>query len=49
MMPFNIVWGITRRFHLLSPTNGYVAHALLTLSPVAGMYCYTRCPSTCMC
>ena len=27
--------GLTRRFHRLSPTYGHVAHALLTLSPVA--------------
>ena len=27
--------GITRRFHRLSPSPGHVAHALLTLSPVA--------------
>ena len=27
--------GITRRFHRLSPSTGHVAHALLTLSPVA--------------
>ena len=27
--------GITRRFHRLSPAQGHVAHALLTLSPVA--------------
>ena len=28
--------GITRRFQRLSPRYGHVAHALLTLSPVAG-------------
>ena len=28
---------ITRRFHRLSSTIGHVAHALLTLSPVAGI------------
>ena len=31
----NVLRGITRRFHRLSPTYGHVAHALLTLSPVA--------------
>ena len=31
MMP----WGISRRFHRLSPRNGQVAHALRTLAPVA--------------
>ena len=30
-----VLRGITRRFHRLSPTYGHVAHALLTLSPVA--------------
>ena len=28
-------WGISRRFHRLSPRNGQVAHALRTLAPVA--------------
>ena len=28
-------WGISRRFHRLSPWNGQVAHALRTLAPVA--------------
>ena len=31
----NVLRGITRRFHRLSPSTGHVAHALLTLSPVA--------------
>ena len=31
----SVLRGITRRFHRLSPTYGHVAHALLTLSPVA--------------
>ena len=30
-----IPWGISRRFHRLSPWNGQVAHALRTLAPVA--------------
>ena len=30
-----ILWGISRRFHRLSPWNGQVAHALRTLAPVA--------------
>ena len=30
-----LLWGISRRFHLLSPGRGHVAHALRTLSPVA--------------
>ena len=30
-----IPWGISRRFHRLSPRNGQVAHALRTLAPVA--------------
>ena len=30
-----VLRGITRRFHRLSSTYGHVAHALLTLSPVA--------------
>ena len=34
-MRFVMLRGITRRFHRLSPCNGHVAHALLTLSPVA--------------
>ena len=35
LMRGNVLRGITRRFHRLSPTYGHVAHALLTLSPVA--------------
>ena len=31
----NIILGISRRFHRLSPGNGHVAHALRTLPPVA--------------
>ncbi len=30
-----MLWGISRRFHRLSPRNGQVAHALRTLAPVA--------------
>ena len=30
-----MLWGISRRFHRLSPWNGQVAHALRTLAPVA--------------
>ena len=31
----SLLWGIIRRFHLLSPRYGHVAHALRTLPPVA--------------
>ena len=31
----NVLWGISRRFHRLSPRYGQVAHALRTLAPVA--------------
>ena len=34
-MRLQLLRGITRRFHRLSPAPGHVAHALLTLSPVA--------------
>ena len=36
-----MLWGIRRRFHLLSPCDGHVAHALRTLPPVAA-----RCIAT---
>ena len=34
-MRSNMLWGIRRRFHRLSPGHGHVAHALRTLAPVA--------------
>ena len=34
-MPPKVIWGVRRRFHLLSPCDGHVAHALRTLPPVA--------------
>ena len=34
-MPLLVLRGITHRFQWLSPSTGHVAHALLTLSPVA--------------
>ena len=34
-MRLPLLWGITRRFHLLSPGPGQVAHVLRTLPPVA--------------
>ena len=34
-MPPKLLWGISRRFHRLSPWYGKVAHALRTLPPVA--------------
>ena len=40
-MPQTMLWGIRRRFHLLSPCDGHVAHALRTLPPVAA-----RCIAT---
>ena len=40
-MPARLLWGIRRRFHLLSPCDGHVAHALRTLPPVAA-----RCIAT---
>ena len=30
-----LLWGVRRRFHLLFPSDGHVAHALRTLPPVA--------------
>ena len=35
MMPSDMLWDISRRFHRLSPRYGQVAHALRTLPPVA--------------
>ena len=35
-MQHDVLWGISQRFHRLCPSHGYVAHALRTLSPVAG-------------
>ena len=35
-MQGSVVWGISRRFHRLSPCVGQVAHVLRTLPPVAG-------------
>ena len=36
MMPSVVLRDIRRRFQRLSPCHGHVAHALLTLPPVAG-------------
>ncbi len=37
-------WGISSPFGLLSPSLGQVTHALLTRSPLRGLYCYKTSP-----
>ena len=38
----SVPWGISRRFHRLSPGRGQVAHVLRTLPPVAATGIATR-------
>jgi hypothetical protein len=48
LMPTLLLWGINPDFSGLSPCKRQIVYVLRTRAPVAGMYCYTRCPSTCM-
>ena len=41
-MLHTLLWGITRRFHRLSPRQGQVAHVLRTLPPVAAIVLLQR-------
>ena len=48
MMPSPLLWGINPDFSELFPSKRQIVYVLRTRAPVAGKYCYSRCPSTCM-